>query len=860
MSSSGPREIKSNQPPAPSSLVSEVDYNVAPLEKSKSLHENKTTKRLSSSPVESERVSNETRGTTASGDTTTTSTTMAGTTATAAATAPTTTSDPTGMTTTGAVTNTSHVGGPHVGNHQHHQQTTTTHGQQHQQHNQYHHHSGALSPGTEHFTAVHVGSSTVSPVAFFNPEFMMSGFGEYVPTPPHLPGHQQQIHVPGQPQQLGVVDPNQQQNNVVNPSLLNLSQAESHLLQQKNAQQAQMNQVLQQQLMQLQTARMQRGDSENPNDQSQLSFPGNAATPRLHPLDLSPLAGTSPAPAGAAGDQSSNNPSRLPSGVVPAGAQTPGQLALLQELMRGSQGGAGTTLQTQIVPMTPPATNRMSSAAHIDTSGQSLNIQQQLDMSYSGQKLGVTQQQPLGTAEIGLSADLIVAAQNTGLMSPIEVASPGQMSPVSGPNAAPGNIPYGVVNIPSQLNNLPVPPGGHIAALAAQKIGEMNEKKSDNSVATTGLLATSGGYHVPLVGDSAASGSSLPTSLPDHPVRLVSVAEYEDFLQQCIQIKKKHPKKFARIHIPDGNHHKDQKIRLDKMHDETGTYGAIHLSGAMKRSGSGVEQHQGHGAAGNYNGSSSTAQGIATTVNNVQGNGDGNNYHGTNVKQYTTPPSSAALQQHPKFSGYSSKNSSASGYGSKTPGTASEKGSYSGYGGKGSGKDHHNYENSWRTGGKDQQQGKDGDPNVKDTRTTMMLRNIPNKYTQPMLLKTLNENGFEAKFDFFYLPIDFRNRCNVGYAFVNFVTPEDAKRFLGLFHKFKLKAYNSPKVCEVNYARVQGLQANIEVYRNSPVNGIPIKQYRPLIFQNGIEAEFPGPDAPLPPIQLRSEDMDGKMM
>ena len=34
--------------------------------------------------------------------------------------------------------------------------------------------------------------------------------------------------------------------------------------------------------------------------------------------------------------------------------------------------------------------------------------------------------------------------------------------------------------------------------------------------------------------------------------------------------------------------------------------------------------------------------------------------------------------------------------------------------------------------------------------------------------------------------------------------------FVNGFQK-KEKAYNSPKVCEVNYARVQGLEANIEV-------------------------------------------------
>jgi len=89
------------------------------------------------------------------------------------------------------------------------------------------------------------------------------------------------------------------------------------------------------------------------------------------------------------------------------------------------------------------------------------------------------------------------------------------------------------------------------------------------------------------------------------------------------------------------------------------------------------------------------------------------------------------------------------------------------------------------------------------------------------------------------------------------VRPEVARRFLNTFHNYKLRAYNSPKVCEVNYARVQGIDANIQVYRNSPVNGIPIKQYRPLVFENGVELAFPEPDAPLPPIQLKDIPLSG---
>jgi hypothetical protein len=45
-----------------------------------------------------------------------------------------------------------------------------------------------------------------------------------------------------------------------------------------------------------------------------------------------------------------------------------------------------------------------------------------------------------------------------------------------------------------------------------------------------------------------------------------------------------------------------------------------------------------------------------------------------------------------------------------------------------------------------------------DGRTTIMIRNIPNKYTQEMLLERFEENH-KKKFDFFYLPIDYNVRA-----------------------------------------------------------------------------------------------------
>jgi hypothetical protein len=46
-----------------------------------------------------------------------------------------------------------------------------------------------------------------------------------------------------------------------------------------------------------------------------------------------------------------------------------------------------------------------------------------------------------------------------------------------------------------------------------------------------------------------------------------------------------------------------------------------------------------------------------------------------------------------------------------------------------------------------------------DIRTSLMIRNIPNKYTQNMLTQELDENH-KGLYDIIYLPIDPKNRCN----------------------------------------------------------------------------------------------------
>ena len=105
---------------------------------------------------------------------------------------------------------------------------------------------------------------------------------------------------------------------------------------------------------------------------------------------------------------------------------------------------------------------------------------------------------------------------------------------------------------------------------------------------------------------------------------------------------------------------------------------------------------------------------------------------------------------------------------------------------------------------------------AEDFRTTIMIRNIPNKYNQSALLSELNVRH-QGRFDFLYLPIDFSNNANVGYAFVNFVHPlfiiDLYKEFMGR----DWPKYRSQKKCDIKYARLQGFNKLMDHFKHSSV-------------------------------------------
>ncbi|TIC00267.1 hypothetical protein E3Q16_04007 [Wallemia mellicola] len=71
-----------------------------------------------------------------------------------------------------------------------------------------------------------------------------------------------------------------------------------------------------------------------------------------------------------------------------------------------------------------------------------------------------------------------------------------------------------------------------------------------------------------------------------------------------------------------------------------------------------------------------------------------------------------------------------------------------------------------------------------DTRTTVMIKNIPNRLTTEQLEKYISDI-VPRSFDFLYLRMDFKSRSNVGYAFVNFLTVDALYEFASLRINYK---------------------------------------------------------------------------
>jgi hypothetical protein len=126
--------------------------------------------------------------------------------------------------------------------------------------------------------------------------------------------------------------------------------------------------------------------------------------------------------------------------------------------------------------------------------------------------------------------------------------------------------------------------------------------------------------------------------------------------------------------------------------------------------------------------------------------------------------------------------------------------------------------------------------------TTVVVRNIPNRFSHESLAAVLDARGFSGVYDLIYVPIDFATGVSFGYAFVNLTTVDETERFIASFNGFRWGGA-SKKVCSVvRCDDGESPSERVERYRNLPAmhSSMP-DSFKPAMYSGGQRVPFPAP-------------------
>ncbi|CAA2986498.1 terminal ear1 homolog [Olea europaea subsp. europaea] len=131
-------------------------------------------------------------------------------------------------------------------------------------------------------------------------------------------------------------------------------------------------------------------------------------------------------------------------------------------------------------------------------------------------------------------------------------------------------------------------------------------------------------------------------------------------------------------------------------------------------------------------------------------------------------------------------------------------------------------------------------------KTTVMIKNIPNQLRRDDVLKFLDKHCqmYASTYDFFYLPMDFRSKDNLGYAFANFTNAVGAIKITEILRNYQWGniqtckgTFVSKKICEVTWARIQGKKDLVARFEHSNFRCDQL-DFLPVVFdppRNGSE-------------------------
>ena len=121
---------------------------------------------------------------------------------------------------------------------------------------------------------------------------------------------------------------------------------------------------------------------------------------------------------------------------------------------------------------------------------------------------------------------------------------------------------------------------------------------------------------------------------------------------------------------------------------------------------------------------------------------------------------------------------------------------------------------------------------LKDKRTTIIIRHIPNRYDLEFLMNEININFF-GKYDCLYLPMDFVNNSNLGFGFINFIDPIHILLFYTEFIGKKWNHFNSGKRCQLAYAKIQGKNELLKyIYKKNGLNNSDKNRINDLLYKS----------------------------
>jgi hypothetical protein len=130
-----------------------------------------------------------------------------------------------------------------------------------------------------------------------------------------------------------------------------------------------------------------------------------------------------------------------------------------------------------------------------------------------------------------------------------------------------------------------------------------------------------------------------------------------------------------------------------------------------------------------------------------------------------------------------------------------------------------------------------------DERTTLMVRNLPAKLSQPEFVEQFTDAGYGGFFDFVYMPINLRASGNFGYAFINFSSHAVASHVMMQMQGSEEDSSDSSDKWICQWSNCQGWDANVERYRNSPLMHETVPQdCKPAVYDcTGKQTVFPQP-------------------